>query len=279
VSDATELAEAAIAGAPGALPEDDVRERRRGLRDRASGNIGLILAPFGILALVGALVWYYQDLDLANNQIQIRSALDWDTKLYPQIKRHLDIVIRSTIAVITIAVPLGIALTRPSMRKAAPWVLAVANSGQALPAYGLLVLFLLWLGQGSTTVVWALTLFAILPVLRNTMVGLDGVDRSTIEAGRGMGMTKWQALTRIELPLAVPVIIAGVRTALIINVGMATLAYLIGGGGLGITIASGLKLNRDQVLIVGSGTVAVLALTVDWLGAVTERLLAPKGLK
>ncbi|MEL7210662.1 MAG: ABC transporter permease subunit, partial [Actinomycetota bacterium] len=108
---------------------------------------------------------------------------------------------------------------------------------------------------------------------------LDGVDRSTIEAGRGMGMTKWQALVRIELPLAVPVIIAGVRTALIINIGMATLAYLIGGGGLGVTIASGLKLNRDQVLLMGSGTVAVLALTVDWLGAVTEKLLSPKGLE
>ncbi|MEL7210661.1 MAG: hypothetical protein AAGK32_20905, partial [Actinomycetota bacterium] len=170
------------AGAPGALEEDDLREQRLGLVDRARTNRGLILAPFGILALAGVLVWYYQYLDLENNQIQIRSALDWDTKLYPQIKRHLDITIRSTIAVVLIAIPLGIALTRPALRKAAPYFLAIANSGQALPAYGLLVLFLLWLGQGATTVVWALTLFAILPVLRNTMVGLDGVDLEGIPA-------------------------------------------------------------------------------------------------
>jgi len=93
-----------------------------------------------------------------------------------------------------------------------------------------------------------------------------------------MGMTKRQALRRIELPLAVPVILAGVRTALIINVGMATLAFLIGGGGLGITINSGLKLQQDPVLLVGTGLVAIVALTVDWIGAVVERVLRPKGL-
>ena len=157
-------------------------------------------------------------------------------------------------------------------------ILTIANSGQALPAYGLLILFLILLGQGTTTVIWALVLFALLPVLRNTMVGLDNVDRATIEAGRGMGMTKWQALTRIELPLAVPVIIAGVRTAMIINIGMATLAFLVGGGGLGITINSGLKLQQDSVLIVGAVMVALVALTFDWLGAVAERYLKPRGL-
>ena len=115
----------------------------------------------------------------------------------------------------------------------------MANSGQALPAYGLLVIFLGIMGQGAFTVIVALSLYALLPVLRNTMVGLDGVDRNVIEAGRGMGMTKLQVLARIELPLAVPIIVAGVRTAMILNIGMATLAFLIGGGGLGITIQTG----------------------------------------
>ncbi len=91
-------------------------------------------------------------------------------------------------------------------------------------------------------------------------------------------MTKWQALDRIELPLAVPIIIAGVRIAMIINIGMATLAFLIGGGGLGVTIYSGLKLQQDPVLIVGAGLVAIIALTFDWLGAVAERYLKPRGL-
>ncbi len=240
--------------------------------------VGIWVAPFGILGLVVVLLLYYNSLDLQNAPIQQASALDWSTKLWPQTVEHLSIAFWATLLVVAVAVPLGIILTRPAMRKVAPYVLTVANSGQALPAYGLLILFLILMGQGTSTVVWALALYALLPVLRNTMVGLDNVDRATIEAGRGMGMTKWQALTRIELPLAVPVIIAGVRTATIINIGMATLAFLIGGGGLGITINSGLKLQQNEVLIVGAVMVAIVALTFDWLGAVAERYLKPRGL-
>jgi osmoprotectant transport system permease protein len=241
--------------------------------------LGLAVAPLGILALALLLFAYYRSLGLDSSvNFQQASALDWDTKLWPQTVDMFKIAFSSTVLVVAIAVPLGILLTRPSMRRIAPSVLAVANAGQALPAYGLLVIFLLLLGQGLTTVIWALVLYALLPVLRNTMVGLDSVDRSVIEAGRGMGMTKRNALTRIELPLAVPVIIAGIRTAMTINIGMATLAFLIGGGGLGITISSGLKLQQNPVLLVGAGMVAILALTFDWIGAVMERFLKPKGL-
>ena len=126
--------------------------------------------------------------------------------------------------------------------------------------------------------IWALVLYAILPVLRNTMVGLDNVDRAVIEAGRGMGMTRMQALLRIELPLAVPVILAGVRTALILNISMAALAFLIGAGGLGVTINTGLELQQNSVIIVGAVLVALLALIFDWIGAVAERFLRPRGL-
>ncbi len=241
--------------------------------------LGLAVAPLGIIALALLLYLYYRSLALDSDvNFQQASALDWDTKLWPQTVDMFKIAFSSTVLVVAIAVPLGIVLTRPSMRRIAPSVLAVANAGQALPAYGLLVIFLLLLGQGLTTVIWALVLYALLPVLRNTMVGLDNVDRSIIEAGRGMGMTKRNALTRIELPLAVPVIIAGIRTAMTINIGMATLAFLIGGGGLGITISSGLKLQQNPVLLVGAGMVALLALTFDWIGAVMERVLKPRGL-
>lgn len=241
--------------------------------------LGLVVAPLGIIALALLLYAYYRSLGLDSDvNFQQASALDWDTKLWPQTVDMFKIAFSSTVLVVAIAVPLGIVLTRPSMRRIAPSVLAVANAGQALPAYGLLVIFLLLLGQGLTTVIWALVLYALLPVLRNTMVGLDNVDRSIIEAGRGMGMTKRNALTRIELPLAVPVIIAGIRTAMTINIGMATLAFLIGGGGLGITISSGLKLQQNPVLLVGAGMVALLALTFDWIGAVMERFLKPRGL-
>ena len=241
--------------------------------------LGLALAPLGITALALLLYFYYRSLGLDSEvNFQQASALDWGTKLWPQTVEMFTIAFWSTVLVVAIAVPLGIALTRPSMRRLGPGVLSVANAGQALPAYGLLVIFLLLLGQGLTTVIWALVLYALLPVLRNTMVGLDNVDRSIIEAGRGMGMTKRTALTRIELPLAVPVIIAGIRTAMTINIGMATLAFLIGGGGLGITISSGLKLQQNPVLLVGAGMVAIIALTFDWIGALMERFLKPRGL-
>lgn len=260
--DETDLAVAAVAA---------TQERGR--------PMGLLLAPLGILAIAGALALYYSSLTLDPDvNIQQASALDWQTKLWPQTVEQVTIAFWSTVIVVLIAIPLGVVLTRPALRRFGPVILTIANSGQALPAYGLLILFLILLGQGTTTVIWALVLFALLPVLRNTMVGLDNVDRATIEAGRGMGMTKWQALTRIELPLAVPVIIAGVRTAMIINIGMATLAFLVGGGGLGITINSGLKLQQDSVLIVGAVLVALVALTFDWLGAVAERYLKPRGL-
>ncbi len=262
--------------------DDDVTDlavAAAGTRPTRGRPLVLALAPLGILVLAGALWLYYRGLDLGStDNFQQASALDWSVKLWPQTVEQVTIAFWSTVIVVLLAVPAGVALTRPALRRYGPVVLAVANAGQALPAYGLLVIFLVMLGQGMTTVIWALVLFALLPVLRNTMVGLDGVDRPTIEAGRGMGMTRWQALVQIELPLAVPVIIAGVRTAMIINIGMATLAFLIGGGGLGITINSGLKLQQDPVLLVGAGLVAIVALSFDWLGAVAERYLRPRGI-
>lgn len=262
--------------------DDDVADlavAAAGIRPSRSFPFGLALAPLGILALVSALWLYYRSLGLDSGEnFQQASALDWTVKLWPQTVEQVTIAFWSTVIVVLIAVPVGILLTRPALRRYGPTVLSIANAGQALPAYGLLVIFLVVLGQGLTTVIWALVLFALLPVLRNTMVGLDGVDKPTIEAGRGMGMTKLQALLRIELPLAVPIILAGVRTAMIINIGMATLAVLIGGGGLGITIYSGLKLQQDPVLLVGAGLVAIIALSFDWLGAVAERYLRPRGI-
>ena len=150
--------------------------------------------------------------------------------------------------------------------------------GQAIPAYGLIVLFFVAFGQGSVTVVLALATFALLPVLRNTIVGLEQVDQSVIEAGKGMGLNGFGRLRKIELPLAVPVIMGGIRTATVINVGMATLAYLIGGGGLGITIAAGLKTGRPTAIFVGAVLVALIALALDFLGGLAQRYLKPKGL-
>ena len=130
-----------------------------------------------------------------------------------------------------------------------------------------------------TTAVVALIVYSILPVLKNTMVGLDGVDRSLVEAGRGMGMSAAAVLFRVELPLAVPVMLAGVRTALILVVGTATHATVINGGGLGLLITTGVNLNLVRVLIAGSILVALLALAIDWVGRVVEHVARPKGLR
>ena len=238
---------------------------------------GLFVAPFLIGLIALGLYLYYQSLDLENAVIQQRNALDWDTRLLPQAQQQIIIAAWSTLLVIAVAVPLGILLTRPLLRRISPAVLTVANAGQAMPAYGLLVIGLIIGGPGRTTSIVVLAVFALLPVLRNTMVGLDGVERPLLEAGRGMGMTRLGVLLRIELPLAVPVIIAGIRTAMIINIGMATLVFLIGGGALGVTINSGLKNQQEPVYIIGAVMVALIALSFDWLGALVERYLRPKG--
>jgi len=238
-------------------------------------NAGLFVTP--VLVVVGAVLLYVYN-QRADTIFQDERALNWDRNLRPQLEQHLSLTLWSTLFTVLIAVPLGILLTRPRYRRAGAPILAVATSGQAVPAFGLLVLAFAWLGRGPWTTIWALALFTLLPVLRNTMVGLEQVDRSVIEAGRGMGLTKRQALQQIELPLAVPVILAGVRTALVITVGMASLAFLIGGGGLGTTISAGLRLARDLVLITGAVMTALVALSVDWIAALIEKTLRPSGL-
>jgi osmoprotectant transport system permease protein len=141
-----------------------------------------------------------------------------------------------------------------------------------------MVLFAIVWRIGFTPTVVALAAYTTLPVLRNTMVGLTQVDASVIESARGMGMTKLQVLTRIELPLAVPVMMAGLRTALTINVGTATLGAFIGAGALGSLIVSGFSQNRPYITIIGGILVAVLALLVDYVAGIAEDLLRPKGL-
>lgn len=236
--------------------------------------IGLIITPAMAIILFVAMVWVWFTADIDQTTRNILEG----SKLRAQFQEHLFIAGWSTLFVILIAVPGGILLTRPRFKRFATTVLTFASSGQAIPAYGLLILFFTWLGTGPWTAIAAFTLFAILPVLRNTIVGLEQVDRAVIEAGRGMGMSRLQVLRRIELPLAVPVILAGIRTALVINVGMAALAVFIGGGGLGETINSGLKLRRDIATFMGASIVALLALVIDWLAALAERYLRPRGI-
>jgi osmoprotectant transport system permease protein len=192
--------------------------------------------------------------------------------------RHVQLTVVSTALVLAIAIPLGIALTRPFARRVTLPAVTVFNIGQAVPSIGLLALFALIWTIGFWPAIVALVAYSALPVLRNTMVGLRQVDATVIESARGMGMSRSGVLLRIEIPLAVPVILAGVRTALVINVGTAALATFIGGGGLGEIIVTGIGAQRDLVTIVGSALTAVLALLVDYVAGLAEDLLRPQGL-
>ncbi len=203
--------------------------------------------------------------------------LGW-TALWRSTREHLLLTVTAAVIVLVIAVPLGIALTRRPLRRLSPVITGVANTGQAAPAIGLFVLLATWLGFGFRTTVVALVVYAALPVLRNTLVGIQGVDPRLVEAGRGMGMSAAAVLFRVELPLAVPVVLAGVRTALVLLVGTATLATFIDGGGLGVLINTGITLSLDSLLVSGAVLVALLALAVDWLGRVVEHVARPKGL-
>ncbi len=243
-------------------------------RRRGRGIAGIFITPLVLLVACGALYLYlrHQQLDDIERRSINRQVIG------QRLLEHIELVAVSTVVVIAIAVPLGILLTRPALRRLSNPVLALANIGQAVPSIGVVVLLAITVGIGFRPALFALVLYALLPVLRNTMVGLDRVDRFLIDAGRGMGLARSTILFRIELPLAVPVMLAGIRVALILNVGTATLATFTNAGGLGALIDTGVTLNRIPILLTGSVLTAVLALGVDWIAGLTERVLRPRGL-
>ena len=227
------------------------------------------------LALVGVALYAYvsaQDLD----SIEQRTLNAPD--LTRRVIEHLQLAAVSTLIVIALAVPLGILATRRKARFVSPVVLILGNLGQAIPSLGLITLVVLLAGVGFKSIVFGLVAYSALPILRNTMVGLQQVDQTLVKAARGMGLSGWQTLRLVELPLAVPVILAGVRTALIINIGTATLATFFGVQALGYVIFQGIQLDRTPVLLVGAVMASGLALLVDHLAGVVEELLTPRGL-
>ena len=243
-------------------------------RSPMSERLDLIISPIfaAALALLGLAVWLYSDVDQTTLNI-----LE-PVKIQRQIGETLILGLSSSLLVILIAVPIGILVSRKGLPRLKNFLVNTLGLAQSLPAYGLIVIFFSFMGSGILTVIFALATFSLLPVLRNTIVGLEQVDRSVIDAGRGMGFTPRQILFKIELPLSVEVIVSGIRTAIVINVGMSALAFLVGGGGLGETINSGLKLDRGPAILIGAVMVAILALLFDFLSASAQKYLKPKGL-
>lgn len=189
---------------------------------------------------------------------------------------HLFLVGISTGVALLVGVPLGILLTRrPNLSTP---VLGLANVFQTIPSlalFGILIPIPLIGGIGARTAIVALVLYALLPIIRNTYAGIEGIDPAVKEAGRGMGMTDRQLLFMVEIPLAFGVILAGIRIATVIGVGVATIAAAIGAGGLGVFIFRGVAMVNNTLILAGAIPAALIALGADFLLGLLERRFAP----
>lgn len=233
----------------------------------------LVVPPVLVaLAFIGFLVWR-QTAELDSVEA---NQLKWST-LSRLLVDHLQLTVVAAVIVVVVSLPLGIALTRGRVKRAAPLVVGIANAGQAAPSVGLIVLLFLWLGGGFWTAIIGLSLYGILPVLRNTITGIQAVDPTLVEAARGVGMTSTETLRKIELPLAVPVIMAGIRTSLVLIAGTASLACFIDAGGLGEVLQTGISLFRFSLMVTGALLIALLALLIEWIGRLLELAYRPKG--
>jgi len=201
------------------------------------------------------------------------------TPLSYLVLEHLAIVFISVGLDIAIGIPLGIWVTRESGRDFRDVVSASVDFGQVFPPIAVLALMLPLLGIGLPSAVVALFLYGMFPVVSGTVTGLGAVPPSVIDAARGMGMGKWRVLFTVELPLAFDVILAGVRTSLVYNVGTATVAAAVGAGGLGLPIFSGISTQNTGYILTGALAVSALALVLDGSLAVLGMWLEPVGLR
>lgn len=237
------------------------------------GRARWLLQPALCVAAVAASLLYVNTASVSDTERRSLSV----SALLTLLRQHMALSLTATILTCLVAIPLGVLLTRGRLRRFAKPVTTVAGFGQAAPAIGLIALGAVLLGIGFWGAAVALTVYGVLPIVANTVTGLNSVDARLVEAARGMGMSAVSTLFRVELPLALRIIVAGVRTALVLIVGTATLASFTGAGGLGTLITTGIKLQQDVTLVVGAILVASLALFIDWLARLVELVAAPKG--
>lgn len=198
---------------------------------------------------------------------------------------HVVLVLVATVIAVILGITIGIFISSPGREHVADTVLYLAEIMMTIPSlalFGLLMLFLGTIGLqaiGFLPAVIALIVYGQLPILRNTYTAIRSVDPAMIEAGKGMGMNQWQLLFRVELPLAMPVIMAGLRNSIVMIIGIAAIAALIGASGLGVPIFRGLRNARMDLIIIGGVGVSILALLIDGLMALAERWVTPRGLR
>ena len=192
-------------------------------------------------------------------------------------QQHMKLVAISGGLAIAVGVPLGLWLSRPAMRRSAETIMQGLNLGSTIPTLAVLALAMSLLGIGTVPAIFGLWVASMLPIVRNTYAGMLGVPAHFVEAATGMGMRPLQILSGVEFPNALYVTFAGIRTALAINVGTAPLAFLIGGGGLGELIFTGIDLNEPGMMLAGAIPTALLAVLVDFAVGVLAYWVVPRG--
>jgi len=193
--------------------------------------------------------------------------------------QHLYLVAISMSIATAAGLIIGIVLSRPKFRRYSGIAMYVVGLGQTIPSLAVLALVMSLLGIGAKPAIFALTIYSILPIARNTLAGIRAVPAPVLDAAKGMGMTPTQILFNVELPMAMKVILTGFRVSLVINIGTATLAYLIGAGGMGDWIFSGINMMMTDKLLAGAIPVTLMALLGDFLVDLLGVLLVPKGLR
>ncbi len=187
--------------------------------------------------------------------------------------QHIQITLLAIAVSVLIGVPLGIFISyiKPFRKP----VLGFANVVQAIPSIAILGFLVPFLGIGEKPAIFMVVLYSLLPIIKNTATGLLNIDNEMLEAAKGIGMTRFQVLVKVRIPLALPVIMAGVRISAVTSVGLVTIAAFIGAGGLGYLIYSGIRTVNNNQILAGAIPACILALAVDWLGAIVEKLVTP----
>lgn len=194
--------------------------------------------------------------------------------VFEQFTRHFLISIYGVIFASLIAIPLGFYIARNY--KLANWIISIANTIQTIPSLALLSILMLGIGLGTNTVIATVFLYSLLPILKNTYSGVKNVDKNLIDVGKGMGMTKWQIIKTIEFPLSLSMIMAGIRNAIVLAIGVTAIGTFIGAGGLGDIISRGINVNKgSSIILAGALPTAIMALTSDLILGYIEKRINP----
>ena len=202
---------------------------------------------------------------------------EYGSQLLSKAVEHFYISMFALLLAIVVAVPLGILLSKT--QRTANVVLTVAGVLQTIPTLAVLAIMIPIFGVGKTPAIVALFIYVLLPILNNTVLGVKNIDKNVIQAGQSMGMTKFQLMKDVEMPLALPLIISGIRLSSVYVISRATLASYVGAGGLGDLVFNGLNLYQPPMIISAAIVVTLLALVIDFILSLVEKWVVPKGLK